>query len=45
MCYEQIRVVDDMNDIGSRAQASWYYEMIKAFIDLKECESRSNGSR
>ena len=37
--YEQLRVVDDMNDIGLRAQASRYYEILKAFIDLKDFES------
>ena len=31
--------MDDMNDIGSRAQASRHYEMLKAFIDLKNFES------
>ena len=34
-----------MNDTGSRAQTSPYYEMPKAFIDLKDFESWSNGTR
>ena len=38
-CCEQLRVMDDMNDTGSRAQTSPYYEMPKAFIDLKDFES------
>ena len=44
-CYEQLKVLDDMNDTGSRAQASWYYEMVKAFIDLKDFELWYNGFR
>ena len=43
--YKQLRVVDDMNDIGSRAQASRNYEILKAFIDFKDFELWSNGSR
>ena len=43
--YTQLRVVDDVNDIGSRAQASRNYEILKAFIDFKDFELWSNGSR
>ena len=44
-CYEQLKVVDDMNDTSSRAQASWYDVMLKAFINLKDCELWFNGSK
>ena len=35
-CYEQLRVVDNMNDTGTRAQASRYYERLKAFIRVMD---------
>ena len=44
-CYKKLRIVDYMNDTGSRAHASWYYEILKAFIDLKDLMSWSNGFR
>ena len=34
--YEQLRIVDGMNDTSLRAQAFRYYEILKAFIDLKD---------
>ena len=39
------RVVDDMKDSGSWAQASKLYEQLKVMVDMKETESWVQGSR
>ena len=37
--YEQLWVVDDMNDFGSGVMASTYYEQLNAIVDLKGSKS------
>ena len=36
--------MDEMNNFGSRAQPSRYYEQLKVVIDLKDSESWANAS-
>ena len=43
-CYEQFRVVDDMNDSGSWDEANIYSEQLKAITDLKDYELGALGS-
>ena len=44
-CYKQHRLIVDMNDSGSWAQASKFYEQLKVMVDMKESESWVQGSR
>ena len=38
-CYEQLNIVDDMNDSESWTQSSRYYEYLRALVDMNESES------
>ena len=44
-CYEQLRVVDDMNDFRSWDEGSRCYEQLKVLVDMKEFKLCASGSR
>ena len=43
--HHKLRVVDDMNDSGSWAHSSRYYEQLKAMVDMNDLGLRGQGSR